>query len=317
MSEILISGSTAYDTYMHYEGLFAEQLKVQWNNMSLSSNTFEKNHGGTGANIAYNLALLGENPILLSSVGHDYSFDGIMEDKVNLNYIHRDKMEHSANSIIVSDRDDNRMTFFHPWAMKFASESKISHIRETVDIAIISANNPDTMLEHAKHLKEKWVKILVDPAQQITQLSHDDLSELLENWNYLIANTYEFWEIIEKLWLSETELIKSFDWLIVTHGKSWSKLYRKSWPVDIAAIDIERGNIVDTTGAGDAYRAGVLYSMIEWHDIEIWCKLWTVLASYCIQAPWSQYHHFNLGQVMEDMKLNFWVEIDLYDKRKY
>jgi adenosine kinase len=82
--------------------------------MSLSSNTFEKNHGGTGANIAYNLALLGENPILLSSVGHDYSFDGIMEDKVNLNYIHRDKMEHSANSIIVSDRDDNRMTFFHP-----------------------------------------------------------------------------------------------------------------------------------------------------------------------------------------------------------
>ncbi len=315
MKHILVSWSTAYDNLLHFSGDFSEMDKEHILNMSIVSDSFEKNHGGTWANIAYNVSLLGEEPILLSSVGDDYDFSEVLKEKWNLQYVHRENYMHSANSVIISDKNDNRMTIFHPGAMKHASASKVSYVQEELGIAIVSANDIITMIEHARWLKEKKVPFFIDPAQQISQMTPDQLKTLIDLWDYLIANHYEYEEIKQKAAMSEEDILWEFEIVIITYWDQWSHLFTNGAMQHIPAIQTE--DIDDTTWAWDAYRAWVLLGMIEWWDIKQSCQLWTVLSSYCIIAPWSQQHHFSLWGVMEDMKHHYWVEVDLYDKRKY
>lgn len=122
-----------------------------------------------------------------------------MESKVNLDYIHRDEKLHSANSVIVSDTEDNRFTFFHPGAMKNALESKVEYIREDIGIAIISPNHIPAMLEHAKDIQVKSVRTIADPSQQISQMNTDELQKLFSYCRIFIANQYEYDEVLEKM----------------------------------------------------------------------------------------------------------------------
>ncbi len=315
MKQILVSGSSAYDNIHHFDGLFSDMDISELSNMSILSSKYTKNHWGTWANIAYNLALLWENAILLTTLWDDYNFSDVIKEKINLNYVHIQEMSHSAHWVIISDNDDNRITIFHPWAMEFASSSKVEHVQESCSIWIVSANHIPTMLEHAEKLQENKVPFFVDPSQQVSQMSREDIIALLNSWTYLISNHNEFTQIIEKTLLSENEILAMFDIVIVTHGSEWLHLFQKWKLSHIWAIDIE--DFEDTTGAWDALRAGILYGLTEWQDIETACKLWTILASYCILSPGSQQHHFSIWNVMEDMKTHFDIEIDLFVKRKY
>lgn len=319
MREILVSGSTAYDTLLHYDGKFIDQFESadisKWLNMSVMSDTCEKNLWGVWANIAYNLALLGENPILLTSVGSDYSFAGIMKEKVNLEYVHKEEMKFTATATIMSDNLDNRITIFHPGAMIDAWESKISYIKEEIGYSIVSANHIPTMLEHARELNIKWVKIFADPAQQISQMSHDEICELIELSDYLIVNHYELKDLQRKWSFSDDELLEKLETIIVTYWEQGSQLISKDSIIHIDAIKVDE--VDDTTWAGDAYRAWVLKAIAEKRDWKTACQLWTLLASYCVIASWSQNHHFSFGAVKEDMKTHFWVDMDLFKKRKY
>jgi len=314
MKQILISWSTAIDTLLHFDWNFSDQ--TDWGlNMSVVSSSYDKNAWGTGANIAYNLSLLWESPILLSSVGYDFEFDEVIASKVNLKYIHKERELHTANSVIVSDNTDNRMTFFHPWAMIQASESKISYVEEEIGLAIVSANNIPTMLEHARELKEKNIKIFIDPAQQISAMSAGELQELLDLWDYLIVNHKEFTELQQRASKTERDIINSVEKVVVTYGSEWSHLFTDGEMYNIPAICVD--DFDDTTWAWDAYRAWLLKALIDWYDWKLWCQLGTILASYSILAPGSQHHHFSLGSVMEDLKSHYDIDIDLYKKRKY
>lgn len=304
---------------MHFDGDFKNEFST-WNidkaiNMSVLSSSFEKNHWWTWANIAYNLALLWESPVLLTSVGDDYIFSDVITEKINLKYVHRQQFTHSAQSMIISDENDNRITVFHPWAMKYAWDSKFSYVQEPLALAIVSANDISTMLQHAREINESELKLIIDPAQQISQMSQQELRELIHLWDILIVNHNEYSDLQIWAWLTEDNLKQTFDTIIVTYGAQWSQIFTWDEILHIPAIEIE--NIDDTTGAWDAYRAWLLYSIVEWLDIKTWCQLWTVLASYCILAPGSQQHHFSYWAVMEDMKNHFGVDIDLYEKRKY
>lgn len=315
MKQILVSGSSAYDNIHHFDGVFSEMSAQEISNMSVISSKYTKNHGGTGANISYNLALLWERAILLSSIWDDYKFSDVIKEKINLSYIHVQEMTHSAHSVIISDNNDDKITLFHPWAMDFASSSKIEYVQEPCSMAIVSANHIPTMLEHAKILSQKNIPLFIDPSQQISQMSSEEIRELLNLWTNLIANHNEFTQILDTTLLSESEIVSMFELVIITHWSEWIQLFQNEKMTHISAINID--DFEDTTGAWDALRAWILYGLTEWYDIETACKLWTVLASYCLLAPGSQQHHFSLWSVMEDMKTHFWVNIDLFQKRKY
>lgn len=314
MKHILVSWSSAYDTLMHFDWLFQNELQPSFNASFLSS-SFEKNHGGTGLNMSYNLALLWEKPVLLSSIGEDFIFPDIFSEKVNTKYIHREAMTHSANSIIISDNEDNRITAFHPWAMVYASSSNINYVEESIWAAIVSANHIPTMIEHARYLKDKKISFFIDPAQQISSMTKEEIRELISLWDSLIVNHYEFLELQKISGYEESELRSMFQHIIITYWAEGSQISMWESSYHIPAISVDE--VQDTTGAWDAYRAWLLYAMIEWHDIKLWCQLGTILASYCVLASWSQHHHFSLWWVAEDMKHHFGVHIDLYQKRKY
>jgi len=315
MKQILVSGSSAYDNIYHFDGEFDSMSQIELMHVSVTTSSYVKNYWGTWANIAYNLALLWESAILLSSIWNDYEFSAVISDKINLQYVHRQDWVHSASSAIIADNNDNKMTFFHPWAMQYAPMSKIEYIQETCSIAIVSANYIPTMIEHAEQCKSKNIPVFIDPAQQVSQMSREELIEFLDAGTYLIANHLEFSEILNKSLLSEEEILWKYEILIVTHWAEWLQLFQKWVLTHISAVSVE--DFDDSTGAWDALRAWILYWLTEWYDIETACKIWTILASYCILAPWSQQHHFSLWSVMEDMKTYFDIEIDLYSKRKY
>ena len=295
--------------------MFSEMSQGDMLNMSVISSQFEKNKGWTGANIAYNLALLWEESILLSSIGDDFEYDAIISSKVNLKYIHKQDMCHSASSIIISDNADNKMTVFHPGAMSHASSSKLEYVQESCSVWIVSANHIPTMLEHAKGMQEKKIPLFLDPAQQISQMTQEQLLELLLVWNYLIANNHEFTQILKKLGKSQLEIIEMFEIVVVSNGSNWLDLYQNWMKSEIPAIQTD--DFDDTTWAWDALRAGILFWMVEGMDITTSCQIGTILASYSILASGSQHHHFSLWGVMEDMKNHYGVEIDLFNKRKY
>lgn len=318
MRQILVSGSTAYDTHLKYAWDFSKYFLSDiesWLNLSLVASEYERHNGWTGANIAYNLALLWEHAILLSAIGEDFTYEGTIKEKCNLKYIHKNNFLPIANSFIFSDSEDHRMTLFHPGVSKEASASKISFVQEDIWIAIVSANHIPTMLEHARELKARNIPFFADPAQQITQMTHDELRELVNLADYLILNHHELRDLQSISWFTEEDLVEKLSVVIVTYGDQGSQLLELGSMIHIPAIAVEP--LEDTTGAGDAYRAWVLKARIEGYDWKTACQLWTLLASYCIITEGAQNHHFSYSLVAEDMQRYFGVEMDLYNKRKY
>ncbi|MDA9128928.1 PfkB family carbohydrate kinase [Candidatus Gracilibacteria bacterium] len=319
MKEILVSGSTAFDTLMHYNGNF-ETLSQNGDissllHMSIICESHEKFLGGTGLNIAYNLALLGENPILLSAAGTDFVSDGVIDEGVNMKYFHKDRRYTTAGSIITSDNAEHKISIFYPGAMSMGDQTHVSYVTESLGISIVSANHIPAMLNHAQELQAKNIPFFVDPAQQITAMSSIELQDFLNLGTYLIANEFEFQELQNKSGYSDAELGNMFEKIIITQGSRGSELREGETRTHIPAIPVDE--VDDETGAGDAYRAGLLKGVIEGHDWQTSCQIGTILASYCIQVEGAQNHHVSLGNISEDMKTHFGKDIDLYIKRKY
>lgn len=317
MKKILVSGSTAYDHIMSYDQKIRDQFFdgdiEQGLNMSLTAQSLEKVPGGTGLNICYNLALLGEDPVLLTSVGYDFVFDGIIVEKVILDYVHRDHALRSASSYALTDIEGNTLSFFHMGAMKKAHESLVSHVREELLSAIVSANDTRAMKEHIQALVEKWGDIFFDPAQQITEFTKEELQDLLEKTKYLFVNQYEYEELKKKMWMDDEDLLQKIEKIIVTFGDQGCELMEKSSIIHIPAIHTE--SFVDGTWAGDALRAGLLWSLKRWFDWKTGLQIGTIMARYCVENQGAQNHFFNLGVLMADMEEYFGVKVDLYERK--
>lgn len=318
MKKILVSGSTAYDYTMRYNGLFKNQFPdndlTQWLNMSLLVPELDKTLWGTGLNICYNLALLWEDPILITSIGGDFVFDGLVEEKAYLWYVHRDNMALSASAYIVSDTAGNQMSFFHPWAMSQAEKSTITYVREEIDYAIVSANKKEAMIQHVHELFDKSAKVFFDPGQQITDFTKEEMLPLFWLTAYLVVNQYEYKELQAKVEMDEDDLKKHFNKIIVTYGSEGSQIIDSIETLHIPAVSVEE--VVNTTGAGDAYRAGLIKWLRLGYDWKTSAQIGSLLASYCVEHHGSQNHFFNPWVVMEDMKVKFGVEVDLYGGKK-
>lgn len=317
MKKILVTGSTAFDTLMHYNGSFSESFPngdIQAGlNMSLLLDKLEKFHGGTGLNICYNLALTGEDPILLTSVGHDFSFDGIVEEKVILDYVHREMGYSTANGFTVRDNEQNAMTFFHAGAMNKAELAKVFMVREEIEFAIVSADKKEAMIEHIVELSRRDIPIFFDPAQQITVFEKEELLPLLDMCHYLFVNQFEFVELKKKLSYDDEMMMEKFDKIIVTYGAEGSQLLEQGAIYHIPAVKTDE--YVDDTGAGDALRAWVLRGLKTGLNWKTSLQIGTIMARYCVENHGSQNHFFNLWVIMADMEEYFGVKVDLYERK--
>ncbi len=297
---VLVTGSVAIDHIMVFLDRFdnhilPDQLHIL--NVAFEVPTLEHRWGGTGANIAFNLRRLGEDPLVLATVGNDF---GDYADWMDAHGIRRDLLgvledALTAQCFITTDASNNQLIAFHPGAMNRAHEAPISAVSETFRVAIVSPNGKTAMQEHARELKQRGVPCVIDPGQGLPLFDRDELLEMVEGATVYIVNDYEWAATRERLGMDEDEIASKVGALIVTRGEKGSTLRRGGIESDLGlqeeAVELPAAQadaVVDPTGCGDAYRAGVLYAMIHGLPLVDGARLGAVMGSLKIARSGPQ-----------------------------
>lgn len=307
VKHILVSGSLAYDRIMDFPGFFKDHIlpdKIHILNVSFAVNGIKENFGGTAGNIAYNLALLNEKSIILSCVGKDFaSYEKwLARNKIGSSQIKRIKSRNTASANIITDQADNQITGFNPGALR-ASRGIFNKKLLKNSIAIIAPGNNNDMEQYAKLYKQKKVKYIFDPGQEITSLKKSALKNSINGAWILIGNDYEISAIKRKIGWTDKALLDKITMLVITKGAKGSEIYYQGKKIQIPAAKPK--NILDPTGAGDAYRAGLIKGLINsWQLGKAGC-LAGLAAVYAVEKYGTQNHRFNWRTLRKRYQENF------------
>lgn len=287
---IYISGSMAYDRIMNFPGSFSESIlpnKIHIMNVSFMIERLDENLGGCAGNIAYNLAILGEKSVIVSSVGRDFERyeETLTSLGLSLEGISRRDDELTAGAYIITDRNNNQITSFNPGAMRHPSGYAFASLAPG-DIVVVSPGNIDDMRNIPRICKQKGARCIFDPGQQLPVLSGADLIEAIDGSYMLICNDYEFELIRRKTGKVRDDLLCMARHVIVTLGENGSRVRSGD---KIEAIPAVRPNqVIDPTGAGDAYRSGLLKGLSLGLDVVDSARLGSTTASFCVESQGTQ-----------------------------
>ena len=299
----LVTGSIALDRIAVFPDRFANHIlpdKVHRLNVAFTVEKMTVNNGGTGGNIAYNLALMGDKPILLGTVGNDASdyLKSLKKTGVNIDYVKEYKSILTAHATIMTDMDDNQITAFYMGAMAHAHQIRISKLETRnskleISLAIIAPNDIKAMIQYAGECKKDKIKYIADPGQAIPALSSANLKKLIEGAHLLVCNDYE-WEMIQKkIELSKSDVLQMVDYLILTYGENGSKIWQKGSASVTEILAIKTKKVVDPTGCGDAYRAGLMYGIDKGLTIEQSAKIGAWMGAKAVEVAGTQNHKIN------------------------
>lgn len=288
----LICGSLAFDTIMVFQDQFKNHiLPEQIHKLSVAFYVPEmrRNFGGTAGNIAYNLQLLEGDPIIMATVGEDFGpyTKWLEKNKLNTTHIKTITDTFTAQAFITTDLDDNQITAFHPGAMTESHQNSVNDVKD-VSLAIIAPDGRDGMFQHAKECADAGIPLMFDPGQGLPMFSGEELMHFIELADYLAVNDYESQVIQDKTGLSLDALAEKVKALIVTLGGEGSHIYADGQRFEIPCVKIEK--IVDPTGCGDAYRAGLLYGMEKGWDWPACGRLASTMGAIKIGHQGGQNH---------------------------
>lgn len=299
---ILTSGSLARDRILDFPGYFSDHIlpdKIHVLNVSFTVNSMIEKFGGTAGNIAYALSLLGEKPIILATIGRDYHsyFEWLMKNNIDYDNITIIEEELTASAYIITDQADNQITGFNPGAMKYPSSFNFDKLNPKESIAIIAPGNLKDMMNYSVTCKAKGIDYIFDPGQSLPMWDSQDLTQCIEGSKILISNDYELELVINKTRLDKKELLQWTNYIVVTLGELGSRVCTPDREIDIPAIKPKK--VVDPTGAGDAYRAGLIKGLIQCSNIEQSAKMGSVCASFAVECYGTQEYHFSLMEFEE------------------
>ena len=309
--EIYISGSLAYDRIMDFPGKFADHIlpdKIHILNVCFMVNGLTEKFGGTAGNIAYSLALLEEQPLILATAGKDFTRyqDWLERNNLPVQGIRIIPEEFTAGAYITTDQSDNQITGFNPGAMKYRSLFSFDDLKPEKAIAIVAPGNLEDMLIFCQTYKEKNIPYIFDPGQSIPMWSGERLVEMLTGANITISNDYELEMIIKKTGLSKAEIIDRSNVLITTLGENGSLIQNRQEERQVPAAPA--GRVADPTGAGDGYRAGLIKGLILGKGLVGAAQLGAVCASYVVECYGTQEHFFTPEQFWARYEENFPVD---------
>jgi adenosine kinase len=290
--KILVTGSIAYDTIMVFPDRFknhllADQLHIL--NVCFLTPEMRREYGGTAGNIAYNLKLLGEDSLVMATVGEDIApyLDRLRKLGIGERWLKRIPGQFTAQAFITTDLDDNQITAFHPGAMNFSHENRVT--RELgAGIAIIGPDGKEGMLQHARQCAEQGMQVLFDPGQGLPMFSGDELGQFLEWADFVAVNDYEGKMLEEKTGRSLQEIARQVKALVYTLGAKGSVILTGGQRHEIPCVEAEA--VVDPTGCGDAYRAGLLYGIAHGWDWPTTGRLGAVMGAIKIARRGAQNH---------------------------
>ena len=291
---IYISGSVAYDRIMTFPGAFAEHLlpdRLHILNVCFLIDRVVLKRGGTAGNIAYSLALLGEKPLILAAAGKDFALyeAALKKHKLPRDGIRIVKDELTAAAFIITDLHNNQITAFSPSAMRFPCGYEFPGLDPANDIAIVGPGNLEDMVGLPAFCRKHGVRYIFDPGQQIPALSGDELRDALTGAFMCITNDYELELILKRTGLTHTELAGRVSWLITTLGGQGSRVQGEGE----SAVNIAKPKqTLDPTGAGDAYRAGLIKGIVAGLPVPEAAALGATCASFCVEHSGTQEHSF-------------------------
>ena len=307
----LICGSFAYDTIMVFHDQFKNHIlpdKVHILNVSFLVPDMRREFGGCAGNIAFNLKLLGGDPLPMGTVGTDFGPYGQWMEmhKIRRDHVKQVDGTYTAQAFITTDRDDNQITAFHPGAMNHAHLNNVRDVKG-VKIGIVSPDGRDGMLQHATQFAESGIPFIFDPGQGLPMFNGEELMDFIEKATWVALNDYEAQLVQERTGKAPHELAEHVDALIITRGGEGSVIYTKEKRLEIPTA--KTVDVNDPTGCGDAYRAGLLYGLMNDMDWETTGRIAALMGAIKIEKHGTQNHSFTREQFMERFNQSFGYKI--------
>ena len=304
---VVVTGSLAFDHIMNLPGSFSDYIlpdKIHSLNVSFLVDTLRKEFGGTGGNIAYNLALLGIKTELVAAVGSDGSeyVSWLVKNKVGIEGVKKFSDVLTACGFVITDRKDNQIWNFYGGAMRRAKELSLQSIKVKSQLVVIAPNDPQAMIAYVKECQKKNWDYLFDPAFYIPTLGKEDLAMATRGAKIVVGNDYEMEMLKRKVANGKWRMANS-QILITTLGEQGSVVRQgeSEWRIPAAKV----GVVVDPTGAGDAYRAGFVAGYLQGLALKVCGRMGAVCAAYTVEKYGTQTHKFNRKEFKQRYAANF------------
>jgi adenosine kinase len=304
---IVITGSIAFDYLMSFPGRFTEHfLPEHMSRVSLSFlvDSMDKRRGGCAPNIAYTLALLGEQPRLMGTAGQDFEdYRRWLEAAgVDTSLVQEVAGKFTASFFCSTDTEGNQIASFYTGAMANAAELSFRTVPDC-RLAIISPNDPQAMLQYAEECRALGIRYIWDPGQQCARMDGEELRAGVVGATLVICNDYEFELIRQKTGLDEQRVLGHAEALVVTRGEQGCSVYTGAGRTDVPAVPPAR--IIDPTGVGDAFRGGFMKGMVRGADYVASARLGTVAAAYALEHLGGQSHTYTWTEFRERLVVSF------------
>lgn len=297
--QTLICGSIAYDTIMVFEDRFKRHIlpdKIHVLNVAFLVPEMRREFGGCAANIAYNLQMLAGKPLIMATVGDDYQPYSYRLERLGIaqTHIRHIKDSFTAQAFITTDLDDNQITAFHPGAMNFSHQNSVKDAQD-VGLGIVAPDGREGMLQHAQEFHEMGIPFIFDPGQGLPMFSSDELIDFIDKADFITVNDYEAELLQSRTGLTLDQLAKRVKALIETKGGEGSVIFANDEQYHIPPVRPEK--IIDPTGCGDAYRAGLLYGIAHDWDWQTTGQLASLMGALKIANRGGQNHRFERDEI--------------------
>jgi adenosine kinase len=306
--DILVSGSMAYDRIMDFDGMFSDHIlpdQLDNINVSFTVNSLTENFGGTAGNIAYSLSLLGEKPRILATIGQDYHryFEWLENIGVSTADIRIVEEELTAGAYITSDTRSNQITGFNPGAMKQQSGFNFDSVEPKDCLAIVSPGNLGDMADYTAEHEKRGIYSIFDPGQSLPAWGAEALATAISQSNMLVCNDYEMEMISNTTGKTRAEVAETVETIVVTKGGDGSDIITIAGTVTVPVVPAD--DAVDPTGAGDAFRGGLIKGLVGNLPIERAVQMGNVAGHYAVRILGTQQHSFTIDEFNAKLTENF------------
>ena len=303
----LICGSIAYDNIMVFEDSFKNHIlpdQIHILNVAFLVPEMRREFGGCATNIAYNLKLLGDEPMPMATAGADFASyrDRLESQGICQDHIRVVDDVFTAQAFITTDLDDNQITAFHPGAMNYSHLNSVSDAQD-VSIGIVSPDGRDGMVAHATQFAAAEIPFIFDPGQGLPMFDGEELRQFVEQATWVTVNDYEWQLLKDRTGWDVDDLKQRVTGLIVTRGAEGSTIYTPEAEFEIPPA--KAAKISDPTGCGDAYRAGLLHGLMAGYDWLTVGRVASLMGAIKIECHGTQNHRFTREEFQERFQANF------------
>jgi adenosine kinase len=304
----LICGSVAYDTILQFQDRFKSHIlpdKIHILNVSFLVPDMRREFGGCAANIAYSLRLLGDRGVPMATAGHDFApyAKRMAAQGIPVDHIKVVDETFTAQAFITTDLDDNQITAFHPGAMQHAHLNRVSDAGPGIALGIVAPDGRQAMIEHAAQFAAAKIPFIFDPGQGMPMFGGQELKTFIAQARWVAVNDYEWGLLQQKTGFTVSDITAQVEALVVTRGAEGSVVYTKGGTLTVPCAKPK--TVVDPTGCGDAYRAGLIHGLLHGLDWEATGRVASLMGAIKIESRGPQNHEFTRAEFGRRYRDNF------------